>query len=216
MRKWKSRLSSHGLLLAEGAERLTNSRYADDLLLFGNSLEEVTDMMEKLVSELCVAGLSVNGAKTKIITTDNAAACSNVPLYVDVAGCMVEVLQQQATHKYLGRLFSGDLTKRGETNLCHRLQCGWMKYSQLRQTLQNKNIPIRLRFKLFDATVTPTVLYSLSSTPLTSGQVGRLDACQRKMMRKIVGWTRLNDEDWSVTGSRMKAKLEAAMQLHPV
>ena len=129
---------------------------------------------------------------------------------------MVEVLRQQSTHKYLGRLFCGDLTKRGETNLCHRLQCGWMKYSQLRQTLQNKNIPIRLRFKLFDATVTPTVLYSLSSTPLTSGQVGRLDACQRKMVRKIVGWTRLNDEDWSVTGSRMKAKLEAAMQLHPV
>ena len=42
MRKWKLRIFGFGWMLSEipGAERLTNERYADDLLLFAKSLDE--------------------------------------------------------------------------------------------------------------------------------------------------------------------------------
>ena len=43
-----------------------------------------------------------------------------------------------------------------------------------------------------------------------------LDAAHRKMMRRIVGWIRVEDEDWSMTGHRMKQRLDAALQRHPV
>ena len=44
MRRWKARLQEHGFLLALGADRLTNLRYADDLLIFGKSMAEVVEM----------------------------------------------------------------------------------------------------------------------------------------------------------------------------
>ena len=173
-------------------------------------------MLDKLVEELSRAGLCLKEAKTKILTTDPETSSLDSPLLVDIAGCMVEVLRQNDTHKYLGRVFSGDLRKRGDINLRHRMQCGWMKYSHFRQVLQNRHIPITLRLKLFDAVITPTVLYSLSSTPLTSTQLERLNACQRRMLRKIVGWRRVGDESWASTGGRMKARLDAALQRHPI
>ena len=75
---------------------------------------------------------------------------------------------------------------------------------------------MHLRLKLFDGVVTPAVCYSLSTTPLTSTQVSRLDAAQRKMLRKLVGWVRFEAEDWETTGQRMKARLEAALSRHPI
>ena len=69
------------------------------VLVFGKSLGESTGVMDILVSGLSVARLSMTCAKTKSFTTGNAIAGSVVPLFVDVVGCMVKVLQQQWTHK---------------------------------------------------------------------------------------------------------------------
>lgn len=182
LRPWKSRLRQHGVLLTPAQTRLTELRYADDLLLFGKSMEEVVDMFELLAQELTNAGLTINASKTKILTTDENITCSEAPLLVDAAGSMVEVVRRNATHKYLGRLFPGDLKQRGPSNLAHRFTCAWFKYHSLQPTLENKRIPIRLRLKLFDAVISPTVLYSLPTTPLTSSHLEKLDALQRKMM----------------------------------
>ena len=46
------------------------TRYVDDLLLFGRSLTEAREMLELLAQELAAAGLEMNGAKTKVLTTD--------------------------------------------------------------------------------------------------------------------------------------------------
>ena len=91
-----------------------------------------------------------------------------------------------------------------------------MKFHKLAPTLLNRKIPIPLRLKLFHSVVNLAVCYSLSTTPLTSEHIGKLDAVQRKMLRKIVGWVRFDDENWETTGHRMKARLEAALQRHPV
>ena len=39
---------------------------------------------------------------------------------------------------------------------------------------------------------------------------------QRKMLRSIVGWVRLNGEDWSDTMRRMNHRLSAALELFPI
>ena len=70
----------------------------------------------------------------------------------------------------------------------------------------------RLRF--FDACVSPTVLFALVSFPLTRDQVEVLDALQRKMLRRIVGWRRVDGEPWDETMRRMRDRLERARRLH--
>jgi len=71
-RKWKLRLVNHGWLISPEHERLTNTRYADDILLYGKSLAELKEMMELLHDELSAVGLPMHGNKTKILTSSDS------------------------------------------------------------------------------------------------------------------------------------------------
>ena len=99
--------------------RLINLRYADDLVLFAGSLGQAQRMLEVLEEELGMAGLSLNGRKTKILTTAKEYSCSETPFLVEAGGNMVEVLRRDAVHKYLGKARPGDLRTRGAKNLEH-------------------------------------------------------------------------------------------------
>ena len=72
MRRWKAKLADHGWDLGgnAGGERLTNVRYADDLMLFCKTIEEVVGMVNLLRAELSEFGLEMNTKKTIVFTTD--------------------------------------------------------------------------------------------------------------------------------------------------
>ena len=209
--RWKCNLSSHGLHVG-GTERLTNIRYADDILLYAKSLEELVFMMEWLVHELTKVGLQLSSAKTKIFTTQALTK----PLFVEVGGEMVEVLMCDQTHKYLGRRLCGSLARRHVVEFNHRVQLAWNKFHRHRRVLVNKHVSIKLRMKFLDAVVTPTILFGLHTLALTGVQLSKLDSIQRRMLRSMVGWTRLQDESWHDTMSRMKIRVAKALHQHPI
>ena len=91
-----------------------------------------------------------------------------------------------------------------------------MRFHKHRDILLDKNVRLCLRFKFFQTVITPTVLFGLPTLPLSKRQVEMLDILQRKMLRRIVGWTRQNSEPWRETMLRMQSKLDNAMRLHPV
>ena len=78
----------------------------------------------------------------------------------------------------------------------------------------NINIYSRLRF--FHAVITPTVLYGLGSCALSAHQLDSLDVLQRKMLRRMVGWVRAPEEDWSATMRRMRGRVESALRVYPM
>jgi len=215
LRKWKQSLTTHGLALVpdDQAERITNIRYADDILLIGKSLEEVVEMLELLAVVLQEYGLELNVGKTMIFTNDEPPDTTTL---AEVGESFVAILRRQGVHKYLGRAFSGDLRNRGQCALDHRLACGWGKFKALQGTLTDKNVSVKLRLKLFDAVVTPTVLYALQTAPLAGAQLRKLDVSQRCMLRRMVGWVCDDNDSWQERGSRMKQRLERALALHPV
>eukprot|EP00973_Karenia_brevis_P092502 12412730-Karenia_brevis.AAC.1 len=70
MRKLKARWTSErkGIRVGTGSQDvLQNLRFADDLLLVGASLEQVSKMLEDLMTEAAVCGLAVHMGKTKIL-----------------------------------------------------------------------------------------------------------------------------------------------------
>ena len=87
LRRWKSKIAGSGVPIDSG-DKLTNTRYADDLMLFARSCEELTNMAEHLREELARVGLQLNAAKTKILTTES----DNSQLLIEVAGDFVEVV----------------------------------------------------------------------------------------------------------------------------
>jgi hypothetical protein len=129
---------------------------------------------------------------------------------------MIEVARAKETHKYLGASLPGDLRFRGKTNLAHRLKCAWSKFHLFHASLTNKHVNIKLRLRLFDTVVTPAVLYGLTASPLTQHDIEQLGVTQRKMLRKIVGWTKLADDEWSDVYRRLRTKIMRATEQYPI
>ena len=77
-------------------------------------------------------------------------------------------------------------------------------------------IVINISLAVVRAVVTPTILFGLATLPMTQTQVVRLDALQRRMLRSIVGWVRVEGEDWRLTMSRMRDRIKAALLCQPV
>ena len=212
---WKRRIAGCGLNVG-GSVRLTNIRYADDIMLYATSLSELVTMLDILAEELHKYGLNINIAKTKIFCSGVEGFDLTTPLLVDTSLGFIEVLTDGSLHKYLGRPVSCNVRGRGEDALQHRIKCGWFKFRQNRRTLCSHNVSLKLRLKLFDCIVTPTILYGLTSTALTQRQMEQLASIRLKMLRNIVGWSMQPDDTWHDLGSRMKAKIHRAMQLYKV
>ena len=117
MRKWKTKLVHHGVQLGHGS-RLTNIRYADDLMLLATSSNDLIYMLETLIPELAACRLQLNSAKTKILTTSPSESSE----FVDVCGEMVQVIHAETVHKYLGRNLGGSFLARRNSEFAHRLQ----------------------------------------------------------------------------------------------
>jgi len=215
--KWKTCLSQYdGFALVDDAnqERLTNIRFADDLLIFGKTLHEAVSMVEKLVHILAEYGLEMNVKKTKLLST---TTISNETVLVDTSVGFLELVSAGSFHKYLGRSWPGNLCNRGEAAVSHRIGCAWAKFRNQEATLMNKSISLALRLKLFNTTVTPALLYSLDTCPLTDRLLRKLDVIQRKMLRKIIGWVFGDPEDtWEEIGRRMKMRMTAGLQSYPI
>ena len=86
-----------------------------------------------------------------------------------------------------------------------------MKFGQHVRTLCNKNVSIKLRLKLFDSVVSPSLLFGLAVLPLQVSCVEKLNVVQRKMLRKIIGRTRISEELWVDTMRRMSMKVDTAL-----
>ncbi|CAE8637533.1 unnamed protein product [Polarella glacialis] len=146
MKRWKSRLPHYGIMLASGPdEKLTNMRYADDLMIYAKSWQELCHMIELLCEELANIGLHLNTSETKLFTTTSL----DKPLFIDIAGGMVEVLTGTDFHKYLGRHLTGNFGIRSAAEFAHRMQCAWGKFHKHRPSLMNKRMCIKLNLKLF-------------------------------------------------------------------
>ena len=150
-------------------------------MFLGKTVDGIIHMVEILVEEFATVGLELNASKTKILTND----CPELD-FVDIAGSMVEIIQAQSYHKYLGRHLSGEPTFRQRIEANHRIKCAWFKFGQHRDTLCNKNISIKLRLKLFDSVVSPTILFGLAILPLSKVSITEIMTGQKKMMQKIV------------------------------
>ena len=169
-------------------------------------------MMESLVHEWAHIGLQFSSCKTKIFTIQSLTT----PLFVEVSEEMVQVLTGDQTHKYLGRSLCGSLVRRHVVEFNHRVQLAWNKFHRHRRVLVNKNVSIKLRMKFFDAVVTPTILFGLHTSALAGVQLSKLDSIQRRMLRSMVGWIRIQDESWHDTMSRMKSRVAKALHQHPI
>ena len=73
--------------------------------------------------ELVEFGLELNASQTKIITNDVVDY-----MFVDIGGSMDAVFDSNGEHHFLGRYLLGDLGKRANVQVQHRIKIAWMKF----------------------------------------------------------------------------------------
>ena len=130
---------------------------------------------------------------------------------------MVQVIHAETVHKYLGRNLSGNFLARRSSEFAHRLQVAWSKFRKYKHLLLNKHVSLVLLPKLFNAVVSPAMLFGLAPLPLTKGCLQKLGVVQKRMLRSIVGWVRIHDAlSWPDIMAQMKRRLAIAKTLFPM
>ena len=185
--KWTNR--GFGIQLGHTTTtQLTNLRFADDVLLLAPTLPQLTEMLTDLQREAMNYGLELHPDKTKILTNVSRRRGRNARSTTDVNGKPVAILHYHDHAKYLGRKLTFDDYHGIE--LDNRIASAWRKFNLLRQELTSKTYPLKSRMRLFNATVTPTILYGSASWTLTKEHLVRLRRTQRRMLRLVIGTPR--------------------------
>ena len=175
--------SGHGLKMSPSDQKLTNLRFADDILLISHSIESITKMITHLSIESTKSGLTLHPDKTKILH-NNWTRMKNIPTHVNSNGMQIEVLRVDETTKYLGRKLCFSDPHRVE--LENRITNAWKKFHAQKEELTGKHYSINDRLRLFHGTVTPTVLYGCETWALSTELEHRLQKTQRQMLRMIL------------------------------
>jgi hypothetical protein len=169
-------------------------------------------MLTHLLPALSKIGLHVANDKRMVLHNGLGQEAATCGPQVLAAGHVFEVLEASSYHKYLGRYLSLKPATRISMEVSHRIACAWQAYAKHRSALLDHNIPVKLRARLFEATVSPCALFGLASLTLTRADIKQIGATQRKMLRNIAGWKRLADEPWLDTMHRMKLRVSRLMQ----
>ena len=164
---WKLRLHNQDIFVAHGLERLSNTRYADDIMLYAKSLKELVEIAEILIEELSVVGLILNASKTKILHSNIEDDHFGLD-FIDISGDFVRILHDDKFHKNLGRHISLSKEQRIQCELKHRRKIGWYAFQKHQKYILNRHISLQRRLHYFDVCVRPAILFGLAVFPLRS------------------------------------------------
>ena len=196
--KWQQR--TQGVQLGFSPECcLTNLRFADDVLLVSRTLPRLTTMLKEMVTAAQTHGLQIHPDKTKILSTLSERTGRARQRKVTIDGLDIEILPYIGSVKYLGQRISFDDAV--STEVKNRLKAGWATFTSHRQELTGKHYPLKQRLRLFDGTVTPTILYAASTWTLTEPLRQQLQRTQRRMLRMVIGTPRRRHTDVRPTPS---------------
>ena len=162
--------------------------YADDVLLMDEERQELQHQTQQWKNRLDENGMRLNTTKTEYMECGPKTDGS-----INISG---EDLKKATQFKYLGSIISSD----GDTlpDARARVNAAWMKWRQVTGVLCDRQMPIRLKAKIYKTVVRPVTLYGSECWPATSRHEQVLHAMEMKMLRWGLGLTRfdhiLNDD----------------------
>ena len=167
-------------------KKLQDLRFADDIILFATSAEELGQDLQELTQQSKVAGLELNPQKTKLMTnsTEDTIKVNNTEL------------QYVNEYTYLGQTVSFHKATCKEVQ--RRISAAWSKFWGLKFILTSTAYSMKLKKDIMDACILPLLLYGAQTWALTGRERKMLQTCQRKMEREILGvrlQARIRNED---------------------
>lgn len=161
-----------------GIELLLALLYADDLVVICESEEALRVVMARLEAVTRKYGLIISVKKTKKLAM-NTPETDLAELYLGN-----EKIEQVEEFVYLGSL----MTKEGssEKEIIRRISLGNYRFRQLRSLWKRREISMKTKLRIYEATVMSVVLYGAESFTCSDEDYAKLNVFHTNKLRAIV------------------------------
>ena len=104
--------------------------------------------------------------------------------YVKIGDMNIEMLAKSESVKHMGQRIS--FYQQETLEIESRIRAAWTTFRKYRQELTSKKYMLKLRLRLFDATVSPTLCYAAGTWTPSREHERMIQSTQRKMVRLII------------------------------
>ena len=177
--KWQRKKGMGIYFSDQERDCLTNLRFADDVMLFATSKGQMQNMMCEFKEATEKVGLTIHPNKTKILSNESSMN-SDTRRYMKIGDMDIEILAKSESVNFLGQRISFYQQETLE------IRAAWTTFRKYRQELTSKKYMLKLRLRLFDATVSPTLCYASGTWSPSREHERMIQSTQRKMLRLII------------------------------
>ncbi|KAH1216264.1 Calcium-transporting ATPase 10, plasma membrane-type [Glycine max] len=159
--------------------------FADDIILLGESREELNERLETWRRALETHGFRLSRSKSEYMECkfNKRRRVSNSEVKIGD-----HIIPQVTRFKYLGSVIQDDGEIEGDVN--HRIQAGWMKWRKASGVLCDAKVPIKLKGKFYRTAVRPAILYGTECWAVKSQHENKVGVAEMRMLRWMCGKTR--------------------------
>ncbi|XP_045457584.1 uncharacterized protein LOC123667789 [Melitaea cinxia] len=161
--------------------KLNHLRFADDIILFSECPKQLEQMLQQLSDQSAIAGLTINTAKTKIMT--NTSQSYNIRVNAQE----IEYVEE---YVYLGQLVAARDTMHKEID--RRISNTWKRYWSLSEIMKNEDMPLKEKRKVYNICILPCLTYGCQTWALTEKLMNKVNVCQNGIERSVIGVKRLD------------------------
>lgn len=156
--------------------------YADDLVIVARTERDMQINVNTWNDNLKEFGMKVNSAKTEILVVAKEHVSVNVSMNN-------ETIKQVSVFKYLGSKISekGEL----EPEIEGRVTSATKLYYALNNSfIKKKEVSIKTKIRIFKTIYEPVLLYGAETWVLSARNKSKIQACEMRYLRAVVGITR--------------------------
>ncbi|KAH1202220.1 NADH dehydrogenase [ubiquinone] 1 beta subcomplex subunit 8, mitochondrial [Glycine max] len=159
--------------------------FADDIVLLGESREELNERLETWRRALETHGFRLSRSKSEYMECkfNKRRRVSNSEVKIGD-----HIIPQVTRFKYLGSVIQDDGEIEGDVN--HRIQAGWMKWRKASGVLCDAKVPIKLKGKFYRTAIRPAILYGTECWAVKSQHENKVGVAEMRMLRWMCGKTR--------------------------
>ena len=160
-----------------GGLRITNLRYADDIVLIASSPEELQELVDRLCTAANRLSMKINIGKTEVMQICD----SDEPLVVKINGT---ALKYSDAFKYLGCLFTDDAGASKEFDT--RYAKAMTRMSELTKVWKSREISNNTKAFIVRTLVWPIFTYGCESWTMSKRQTERVQTFEHQCYRRAL------------------------------
>ncbi|XP_063615413.1 uncharacterized protein LOC134788453 [Penaeus indicus] len=160
--------------------------FADDVVVCGNKRDEIEERLELWWGAMEDRGMKVSRQKTEYLKlkAKGEGGDNEEDTEVKLQG---EAIAQVREFKYLGSIVQED--GGSDKEVTKRIQAGWGAWKKITGVMCDKNVPEKVKGRLYKTLVRPAMIYGMETVAVTKVQEERMQVAEMKMLRWSLGLT---------------------------